>query len=137
MKENYTWHDFGRYFGFPECCIESFSTLEHVGGPPRKLYGTGYIPCPECNKKTKRQLLATIKKTRLARKPFPEEESWKDMISHMNLIKQFKLNQSKDQTLSEVFSLLKSSIKGRVVNGNMEGCILESELKEIYEQLRK
>lgn len=39
--------------------------------------------------------------------------------------------------LEEFYNLLKASIKGRVVNGNMEGCILESELKEIYEHFRR
>lgn len=40
-------------------------------------------------------------------------------------------------TLTEFYELLKFSIKGRVVNGNMDGCILESELKEIYEHFRR
>lgn len=42
-----------------------------------------------------------------------------------------------DSDTEEFYNLLKASIKGRVVNGNMDGCILESELKEIYEQLRR
>lgn len=39
--------------------------------------------------------------------------------------------------VDDFYNLLKSSIKGRVINGNMDGCILESELKELYEQIRR
>jgi len=38
-------------------------------------------------------------------------------------------------TLADFYNLLKSSMKGRVINGTMNGCILESELEEIYEQI--
>lgn len=44
---------------------------------------------------------------------------------------------SVDSDVEEFYNLLKASIKGRVINGTMDGCILESELKEIYEQLSK
>ena len=35
---------------------------------------------------------------------------------------------------SEFYLLLKSKVIGRVINGTIDGCLLESELEEIYEQ---
>ena len=72
-KDNF--YIFGKYFGFPDCCIESFYTLEHVGGPPRKLSGTGYIPCLKCNEKTEEELIAAIQENRECKTPFPKEDT--------------------------------------------------------------
>ena len=72
--------DYGRYFGYPECCIKDF--IKRVGifrstkglkMEKRKLHGTGYVPCPECNKLDKKTLIETIKKNRAHPQPFPED----------------------------------------------------------------
>lgn len=65
-----SWDVFGKYYGFPACCIHDF----HLGkndGTPRKLDGTGYVPCPECNKKTEQELIQAINLNRLEPIPFP------------------------------------------------------------------
>lgn len=73
---------YGRYFGYPDCCIEDFVKRVKqfkegkVGVRPkekRKLHGTGYVPCPECNKLDKKTLVATIKANRAHDQPFPND----------------------------------------------------------------
>jgi translation initiation factor 2 beta subunit (eIF-2beta)/eIF-5 len=41
---------------------------------------------------------------------------------------------SKPKSASELYTLLKSRMTGQVINGVLKGCLLESELEEIYEQ---
>ena len=69
------WEVFGRYFGYPECCIKAFLIGSHRGGPKRKLHGTGYIPCTECNEKLECELLNSIKTNRKHYLPFPEVDN--------------------------------------------------------------
>lgn len=72
----------GRYFGYPDCCIEDFlyrveliKALRKQGlkpkPPKRKLQGTGYVPCPKCNKLDAATLVRTINANRGHDKPFP------------------------------------------------------------------
>lgn len=69
-----SWKIRGRYYGYPECCIESFINLEHLGSPDRKLKGTGYVPCAKCDSKTEVELIDIINSNRKAPRPFPREE---------------------------------------------------------------
>lgn len=73
MNKDDTFYVFGKFFGFPECCIKSFYSMEHVGDC-RKLAGTGYIPCLKCNEKTEAELIAVISKNRVCKTPFPFED---------------------------------------------------------------
>ena len=58
----------GRKYGYPQCCIDSFcddlsdiSKLMSEERGSRKLTGTGYIPCVDCNEKyTVEQLIDNI-----------------------------------------------------------------------------
>lgn len=55
----------GKKFGYPTCCIEEFIFCLNTGlffkREPRKLQGTGYIPCAICNSKyTTEQLVENI-----------------------------------------------------------------------------
>lgn len=90
MSKSYTlkesWTIRGRYYGFPECCIQSFLTLSHVGGPDRKLDGTGYIPCLDCNEKSEEELIAQITANRKSRLPFPKTEKDKIENEHLHSI---------------------------------------------------
>lgn len=60
------WLKMGRAFGYPTCCIQSFIELRHIEDQVvRKLNGTGYIPCAQCNiTKTKEQMIQEINKNR-------------------------------------------------------------------------
>lgn len=60
------WLKMGRAFGYPTCCIQSFLELRHIEDQVvRKLNGTGYIPCAQCNiTKTKEQMIQEVNKTR-------------------------------------------------------------------------
>lgn len=69
---------FGRTFGYPECCIESFKAEafnNHVliNREVRLLDGTGFLPCVQCNEKhTEQSLIALINENRLPTLvPFP------------------------------------------------------------------
>ena len=59
----------GLKFGYPDCCISEFiyciaSRTIHRR-ETRKLAGTGYIPCYECNSKyTEQELVDNINKNR-------------------------------------------------------------------------
>lgn len=56
------WQQAGGYFGYPKCCVDAFCRMDHMHDPePRKLNGTGYIPCQWCNdNKTEQQMVNTI-----------------------------------------------------------------------------
>lgn len=72
--------EMGEHFGYPSCCIAYFLgfMIAHIKGEkpprlPRKLHGTGYIPCPDCNSKSEEELLATIVENRKEPLPFPRQ----------------------------------------------------------------
>ena len=60
---------FGIYLGFPKCCINQFENDWHIP-TPFPLYGTGYVPCKKCCKKSSTSLIKTIKKNRILRLAF-------------------------------------------------------------------
>lgn len=68
----------GLLLGYPPCCINGF--IDHVKSlesivdkEPRKLDGSGYLPCIECNSKyTEEELIQNINAVRHSHfKPFP------------------------------------------------------------------
>jgi len=62
---------FGRYYGFPECCIREFSKGEsHY--KTRQFCGTGFVPCAACNEKPAWKILKDIRARRIAPTPFPD-----------------------------------------------------------------
>lgn len=67
-----SWEEFGRFFGYPECCIEAFVSFESVG-VTRKLDGTGYKPCQACNQLPEAVLIERINQNRICPIPFPTE----------------------------------------------------------------
>lgn len=102
----------GLKFGYPTCCIKFFfkrqinGTMEKdmvvwsmFGGfyeRKRKLVGTGYICCDECNAKySKEQLVERINKNRLVPGDFPN-----DKTDH------FDLNKMQNTELRDVKSLV-------------------------------
>lgn len=62
----------GMKFGYPACCIGSFiMDIAHdrlATREKRKLDGTGYIPCAECNRKSEDELILNINKNRRGEK---------------------------------------------------------------------
>ena len=68
------WQEVGKQLGYPKCCIDSFCDLAHLDEPSRKLNGTGYIPCAQCNEKSEEDLVRVIKANRdPSLMPFPFE----------------------------------------------------------------
>ena len=70
--------DYGKFFGYPECCINYFNSVDYYSLEYIKycrksvMYGTGYIPCPKCSKKSKRLLSKIISKNRKCEIKFPK-----------------------------------------------------------------
>lgn len=67
----------GEAFGYPKCCIDEF--IGFVEGKNkresvRKLWGTGYVPCVECNKKTEKELIDFISQNRKHGQKFPKDD---------------------------------------------------------------
>lgn len=62
----------GELYGYPTCCVKSFisdmvdfSRLTDPSRLERKLIGTGYIPCSECdNNYSEEELIAIINESR-------------------------------------------------------------------------
>lgn len=77
----------GKYFGFPLCCTSAFVEHEKNSDIPygqyvgkRKFYGTGFIPCMQCNEKTEKDLKIEIQKNRLCETAFPQEVSFEKSL---------------------------------------------------------
>lgn len=79
----------GKYLGYPSCCINDF--MKNFGRKKvisRKMSGTGYIPCVNCNKKTEKELLLEINNKRICPTAFPNDLDKIDMsnIGQTNLL---------------------------------------------------
>lgn len=67
----------GRYFGYPECCIQYFVHIRIESMPPltpkqEAVHGnTGFIPCPTCAEKVTAETLHTLIHNRSCPHPFP------------------------------------------------------------------
>lgn len=68
-----SWTLHGVFFGYPPCCIAEFvATFERTH---RKLNGTGYVPCKQCNARyTSQQLIERINLHRKCGTPFPNAQ---------------------------------------------------------------
>lgn len=87
MKKTY-FDVWGKYFGFPKCCVRAFVKHEmnsDIGYSSfvgiRKLHLTGFVPCTKCNNnKTESELLTEIEKNRICDVPFPETNNFIEEI---------------------------------------------------------
>lgn len=77
------WDIYGMYFGYSRCCIKAFSKGNHIGMPPRKLHGSGYIPCDVCNEKSEETLISEIRKRRRHHQSFPRCNESPDNIKEV------------------------------------------------------
>lgn len=74
------WSIAGRYFGYPECCIQSFTELNHLKDPEQRQFkaanSTGFVPCSCCAEKVlsgECQLKDLITAGRKAERKFPRD----------------------------------------------------------------
>lgn len=73
MSEYSRWSIMGKYYGFPQCCVNEFVSGASMG-QTRKFEGTGYIPCEHCNENVEKDKLITyINENRLHPTCFPED----------------------------------------------------------------
>lgn len=93
----------GRYYGYPICCIKSFSIggLKNINNKKSiKLFGTGFVPCKECNKMNPEQLITIIKKQRVCSLQFPKSYN----INNSNFLEEIK--RSKQYSEKEISFLI-------------------------------
>lgn len=89
----------GKYLGYPSCCINDFmNNFGRKNVIMRKLSGTGYIPCQNCNKKTENELLFEINKKRICPTIFPNDL---DKIDMSNVMKTALLSELEKNLLIE------------------------------------
>lgn len=71
------WRKHGNNFGYPQCCIDFFCAVPYCGSLTQSVdhwaYGTGYVPCPQCSKLPREQLIDIINKNRKIDSDFPNE----------------------------------------------------------------
>ena len=61
------WWLYGKYFGYPNCCIEAFMKGEHMKGlEHNKFYGTGFVPCKDCYNKNVEDVINIINTNRIS-----------------------------------------------------------------------
>lgn len=80
----------GKYFGFPKCCTHAFNEYDkhkHSNVPygvyvgKRKLTGTGFIPCTQCeSQKTEHELKMKINQNRICQLSFPKEPKYEKSL---------------------------------------------------------
>lgn len=71
-------HASGKLFGYPDCCIEWFTTgrvMNYLKCIPPELEHTGFIPCPKCIERDPKELLEFIANRRITPIPFPDGEA--------------------------------------------------------------
>lgn len=71
------WDFMGRYYGYPQCCIDWF-TGTSVGRPltakQSEVHGyNGFIPCPACAEKVTKDTIHTLIKNRVCETPYPND----------------------------------------------------------------
>jgi hypothetical protein len=74
------WQERGRYYGYPECCIENFVNkviFRKLSKEQEQVHKNhGFIPCPECAKKVVEGIttLEGLIKDRICKTPFPIDD---------------------------------------------------------------
>ena|ERR1043165_9088750 len=85
----------GRFFGYPECCIEWFfnnrvdiNNITALTAQQESVHGhRGFIPCPECADKVTRKTLYKLIKNRQCRVKFPHGDTNKTASVLWRMIK--------------------------------------------------
>lgn len=101
-----------KYLGYPSCCINDF--MKNFGRKKvilRKLSGTGYIPCVNCNKKTEKELLFEINNKRICPSAFPND---------LNKIDMSNIEQTKLLSVLEKKLLIEWEKKGNILKEILE-----------------
>ena len=79
----FRWRALGRYYGFPECCVEAFIALPDV--MPARVNSinepwnkTGFVPCPACApvaQDFEKFVREYIQPRRICSAPFPDDHT--------------------------------------------------------------
>lgn len=90
MEHKAFWRVWGKYYGYPQCCIDEMLHFPHTKqgksfgygryitntSGPRKFDGSGFIPCKSCNKKKLHQLEREVNNNRICSSKFPSNRQF-------------------------------------------------------------
>ena len=94
FKQEPWWVFMGKYFGFPDCCVINFCITE------KREYslfeGTGFVPCPKCNKLlindlVKREFINNFNSNRFHSDDFAQNSSPADNPLFFEIMEEFYL----------------------------------------------
>lgn len=81
--------------GYPSCCIIAFIKQFKLGAQPErsKFWGTGFVPCEACKKKSEGDLIAEINSLRIIPTPFENTIELNWVIRTMNELDETPMTQ--------------------------------------------
>ena len=68
------WREYGKFFGYPQCCIDSFCKTRHISYEQRQVHNNnGFVPCHKCALKilNKEITIEELIKDRICKTPYP------------------------------------------------------------------
>lgn len=104
---------YGFEFGYPTCCIkyfnvrqvngQMFSDIQSGANENKKLFGTGFICCPDCNDKfSEEELVELINSNRLRLQNFPFQDDESLDIQKTQMLDTELINNFISEVISEV-----------------------------------
>lgn len=110
-EQEKSWRRRGKYYGYPECCIESFVTERDEDREKRKHYYTGFIPCLTCNRNIHSFAdLVNLIRDRECSTMFPEEGEFDDCVYLLGTPKKWEVCHAKITLFFNKMSFISSSI---------------------------
>lgn len=67
-KTKYVWKMWGKWYGYPDCCVDAFCKGKQKKGGV--FTGTGFVPCAKCYDRDPEDILTQVSVNRLSAQPF-------------------------------------------------------------------
>ena len=76
IKQREQWVYYGKFFGYPSCCVDHFLNRKRYTGGKRINYHTGFTPCVSCSTKIQKPRdLEKLIENRICKTPFPDDSN--------------------------------------------------------------
>lgn len=83
----HVWKMWGKYYGYPDCCVEAFLKGEqHFGG---YFSGTGFVPCEKCHFRPVEDVVQQILTNRISCEEFLDWSSRSYSEEELDFCKRF------------------------------------------------
>ncbi len=103
------WAVWGKYYGYPQCCVNEMMHFQQTDKSRvfgygqyieltegvRKFDGTGFIPCKSCNRKKIFQIQREINKIRICKREFPLQQALEQDVKDLIASKAFSKTEKK------------------------------------------